>query len=248
MIDRYRCPGTRGCAELRHELGVYVLGATAPADRSAVESHLASCAGCRDQLADLAGLPALLRRVPRDEVDAIVVAAGADGSNYLPNRSLGSLLSQAAKRKRRRVWSELTAAACVALAAVSAALYGALAPSREQAGAMAPLGATTVRGSNPLDDASAVVKYAGEPWGTQLYVQVNGVTPGTKCAFEVSDSTGHESAAGGWTIAAGHEDAWYAESSSVPVTSVRGFVVTAGAHALVRIGVPVAPTRIAALR
>jgi len=67
---------TQACGGVRRELGVYVLGAIAPADRPAVDSHLACCAACRDELAGLAGLPALLGRVPADDVDRLVLGAG----------------------------------------------------------------------------------------------------------------------------------------------------------------------------
>jgi predicted lipoprotein with Yx(FWY)xxD motif len=52
------------CAGIRPQLGVYLTGAIAPADRMAVVRHLTACAGCRAELAGLAGLPALLRRPP----------------------------------------------------------------------------------------------------------------------------------------------------------------------------------------
>ena len=39
------CTGT--CAEIRLELGVYILGAIAVADRRAVDAHLARCADLR---------------------------------------------------------------------------------------------------------------------------------------------------------------------------------------------------------
>jgi hypothetical protein len=41
-----------------------VLGANTPTDRARVSRHLASCRGCRGEVADLGGLPALLRSVP----------------------------------------------------------------------------------------------------------------------------------------------------------------------------------------
>jgi predicted lipoprotein with Yx(FWY)xxD motif len=41
---------------------VYLTGSILPADRAVVVRHLASCADCRTELADLAGLPGLLRR------------------------------------------------------------------------------------------------------------------------------------------------------------------------------------------
>jgi hypothetical protein len=225
---------TRTCGELRRELGVYILGAIAPADRSAVENHLEICADCRDQLADLAGLPALLRRIPLDEADSLLPAGSADsGSTLLPYRPLVSLLSRAAKRRRYRVWSELVAATAV-LAAAAAAAYVTLGAGSQQPASLALHGAITVRGGNP-HDANAIVSYAGRPWGIQLSVQVTGVAAGTKCVLEVTESSGQESAAGSWIVAPGDEDAWYPASSSVPVKAVRGFIVTAGARTLVRV-------------
>ena len=52
------------CAGVQPQLGVYLTGAIAPADRVVVVRHLTACAGCRAELAGLAGLPALLRRPP----------------------------------------------------------------------------------------------------------------------------------------------------------------------------------------
>ena len=52
------------CAGIRPQLGVYLTGAIAPADRAVVVRHLNACADCRAELAGLAGLPALLRRPP----------------------------------------------------------------------------------------------------------------------------------------------------------------------------------------
>jgi hypothetical protein len=65
------------CGEARISLGVYVLGAIEPAERALVDSHLATCRDCRDELAGLAGLPALLARVSTEE--AMALAAGDDG-------------------------------------------------------------------------------------------------------------------------------------------------------------------------
>ena len=62
---------TWDCAEARPSLGVYVLGAIDPAERGLVDAHLATCRDCRDELAGLAGLPALLARVNPDEISRI---------------------------------------------------------------------------------------------------------------------------------------------------------------------------------
>ena len=59
------------CPEARISLGVYVLGAIDPAERALVDAHLATCRDCRDELAGLAGLPALLSRVSMEEAIAL---------------------------------------------------------------------------------------------------------------------------------------------------------------------------------
>ena len=62
---------TWDCTEARLSLGVYVLGAIDPAERTLVDAHLLTCRDCRDELAGLAGLPALLARVNPDEISRI---------------------------------------------------------------------------------------------------------------------------------------------------------------------------------
>jgi predicted anti-sigma-YlaC factor YlaD len=69
---------TMDCGEARISLGVYVLGSIDPAERSLVDAHLSTCQDCRDELAGLAGLPALLARVSLDEVLAMSEDAPAE--------------------------------------------------------------------------------------------------------------------------------------------------------------------------
>ena len=59
------------CREIRQLLGVYVVGAIDPAERALVEEHLAECQPCRDELAGMAGLPAMLSRVPAADVEQL---------------------------------------------------------------------------------------------------------------------------------------------------------------------------------
>jgi len=231
------------CDDVRCELGVYLLGAIAPADRSTVETHLASCASCRNQLVELAGLPALLGRVPLDDVASSVKPGGADAGNSPADRALGSLLSEARKRRRLRVWSRVLVATAAGLAVGAIGTFSMLGTPPPRPLSQPPPRATTVRGSDLRTGASAVVTYTGRPWGVQLDVQVSGIAAGTKCVFKVISASGRESEAGSWTVAASEGDAWYAASAAVPVTSVRGFVVAAGAQTLVRVGAAVTPAR-----
>ena len=66
------------CARARLELGVYLLGAMEAAQRAQVGSHLAACSWCREELAGLAWLPALLGKVPA--VEAMQLAPDGAGA------------------------------------------------------------------------------------------------------------------------------------------------------------------------
>ncbi len=108
------------CAGVRSQLGVYLTGAIAPADRAAVVRHLTACADCRAELAGLAALPALLRRPQAWAAaggDTADDDAGDPGDPERGEAQLGRLLRSIAWRRRRRRW--LLAAAALVLAAAA---------------------------------------------------------------------------------------------------------------------------------
>ena len=76
--------GSADCRDIRHALGVYVLGAIDPAERSMVDAHLSTCPECREELAGLASLPALLRRIPVGEAQQLA----DDDLDELPDAGL----------------------------------------------------------------------------------------------------------------------------------------------------------------
>src|SRR6185503_8252762 len=101
------------CTDARLPLGVYVLGAIDPAERALVDAHLVTCQDCRDELAGLAGLPALLARVNPDEISRIcpddtVLSSRASVPPAVeeppPGELIGTVLDLAAARRRRTRW------------------------------------------------------------------------------------------------------------------------------------------------
>jgi anti-sigma factor RsiW len=100
---------TESCAEVRLELGVHVFGVIAAADRSLVEAHLARCADCRDELAELVGLPPLLRRAAADCADSIDGYGDGgcirrhESADFGPRCLLGRAVRLRQHRMRRRV-------------------------------------------------------------------------------------------------------------------------------------------------
>src|SRR5689334_4288319 len=128
--------GSDTCASVRPQLGVYLTGAILPADRAMVVRHLASCADCRTELADLAGLPGLLRR-PASQAAAEVPgpgqpppgtpspggAASPAGAPVPGGAQLSRLMrSMARRRRRRRLLLALAAAVLVVVAGTGWAL------------------------------------------------------------------------------------------------------------------------------
>ena len=219
------------CAQARQELGVYLLGAVEPAQRALVERHLAVCPQCRAKLAGLAGLPSLLRRVPVGEALRLAPDVAAA---LVPSPSL-TALARRVSGIRRRKWCLTAAAAAIAGFAAAAGLH-ALNPAAARApAAAAPRWAVTADGANRVTGAWAAVRYTPLPWGTELEVQVTGVAAGTRCQLLVTGPRGQDVAAGGWTITAGHQAAWYPASVPFQAASVRSFVVSAGGKILVTI-------------
>lgn len=225
---------TTDCARIRPELGVYVLGAISPADRAAVDRHLAACRCCRDEVAELAGIPALLRRVP---AAAAMQLSGDRPDVDVPEAGLleGLLRRVAALRRRRR--RRLLAAIAVLAAAVAAAGWvpHLLQPAAPPHQAALTWWAAAGEGSGPAARVGATVRYASQPWGTALEATVTGIPPGTSCQIWATTASGQLAAAGGWTVTRGAPHAWYPASVPFPAASLAGFDITAHGKVLVTI-------------
>ena len=108
--------GVGECGVIRHALGVYILGAISPPDRSTVEHHLARCADCRAELAGLAALPGRLGSVPAADITRMAgdERGGAGRGERPPDVPLQTLLDRAARVRRRLRWRRIA----IAVAAV----------------------------------------------------------------------------------------------------------------------------------
>jgi Putative zinc-finger len=223
--------GTAGqCTQTRHLLGVYLLGAIDPAGRAAVDRHLAQCAECRHELAGMAGLPAMLGRVPVAEVSR-PGEPGPPAAAVTPG--LSRLLGPVAMGRRARRWCGLVlAAVAVVLAAVlGAGVQHMLDPQPRPV----PWLAVSARDGQTL--ASATVAYSARGWGTALDVRVRQIPPGTTCQLWVTNASGQHAQAGGWTIVRGVPQAWYPASTAFAASTLRSFVITTGHRTLVSIPV-----------
>jgi Putative zinc-finger len=233
-------PRTMDCPEVRISLGVYVLGAIDPAERALVDAHLATCRDCRDELAGLAGLPALLARVSTEEAIALAATDGpfpaASEAAEPPRELLATVLDLTAARRRRRRWRE-AGLGVAAAAIVAAGVFGGL----QLGSSPAPLtNAATSQGAlynGPADGPmqtvtgrqggmTATVSYSPMGWGTAVDVKVTGIPVGTSCQLWAIDSSGNRHLAGNWVTDNDEGKVWYPGSVGLQSKNVAAFQVT----------------------
>jgi putative zinc finger protein len=216
---------------MRQALGVYVLGAIDPAERARVDEHLATCPECREELASLAGLPAMLRKVPAVEAERLAAAEEDPELAGMPSPEvLNSLLGRTANVRRIRRWRGLAAAAAVALVAVAggAAVTNALEPGGSQP--TTPTNVTAWHQSSGTGPSGAhlTVRYRHKTWGTEMEVNVTGLRPGSVCQFQVTNKAGGKSVVGSWVLWQGN--AWYPASTWLGEGNLSAFQVTIHGH------------------
>ena len=149
----------------------YVLGSLSPAERREFESHMGNCKPCRQAVAEISGMPALLSRLDKDDVAELDEHGQAASAPPPPGPELlTSLLHKVTWRRRRSrvlTWAVAAAAAVVLIAAVLVALRSNPAvPAPEpppqaspSALVMTPVTPTTV---------SATITLSSHQWGTQI--------------------------------------------------------------------------------
>ena len=173
-----------GHEQCRQALGSYLVGALDPAERAAVEAHLAGCPSCREELASYAGIPGLMSRLTLDE---------ALGDALLPPASLLPAVLAAVEGERRsrtrrlRGWQAGAAAAVVAAAASVVAAVGLPATGPSRSAFTAAAGVV----------ASGDLATDGRPWGTALHLRVHLPDAPSYTAWAV-DGDGTRTVAASW--------------------------------------------------
>ncbi len=222
------------CRTFRELLGVYVVGAIEPGERAAVDAHLSQCYECREELAALAPLPALLHRVRPADAERILLASPPRPDPAEPSAEmLDSLLARVGSKRRTRRFRALFAAAAAVLIAVG----GGVAVS--EATAAHPRHATIDVATGSKGPLVVTVRYGRSSWGgTHMSVRASGFRQWTSCKFWVVTKSGQRVLAAGWMVGPGGDKLWYPAQSDVPESSVTGFQITTAR--VVRLDIPAA--------
>lgn len=232
-------PHVWDCADTRISLGVYVLGAIDPAERAMVDAHLATCRDCRDELAGLASLPALLARVDPEELNRIEAESGAPADLEPPAQLIGTVLDLAAARRRRSRWRY--AAAAAAVVAMAGGIAGGLAASRSPAPSAAVAFAPgtgaweEAAASNTATGDKATIYYANEDWGTVFAAKVDNIPVGTTCQMYVTYTDGTRAYVAAWMTGDDEGKVYYWGSLPSTNKAPASFEITANNQTLVSV-------------
>ena len=233
---------TWDCTEARPSLGVYVLGAIDPVERGLVDAHLATCRDCRDELAGLAGLPALLARVDPGEVSRICAddAVRPVTSDEPPEELLATVHGLAEARRRKTRWRYLSAAAAVVV--LAAGLFGGLKAATSTTTTqqvVVPFTHShnweTASAVNQATGVSGTVAYSRQLWGNAVEVVVDRIPIGTTCQLWAVHPDGTRTFVASWTTAQDEGKVWYAGSLPSTAKPIGKFEVTAGDKVLLTV-------------
>jgi anti-sigma factor RsiW len=203
----------------------YVLGSLSGADRREFETHMASCPACREAVAELSGMPALLSRLDRETLAAIDQSGPPAGSlPATPEMSpelLPSLLAAVRFRRRRTrvaTWVASSAAAVVLGVGVflGVASYSST-PAQQVAASSQPMSQV---GTTLL---TSTVQVSGEHWGTFINLKCVCLAPlnahHDTLAMVVVGRDGSRTRLATWVAEPGHT-ATPAGSISTPVDQI----------------------------
>lgn len=149
----------------------YVLGSLSADERREFEAHLQECAGCREGVAELSGMPALLSQLSPDEVAAL------DSPSTAPAPELLESLLETVRWRRRRTrittWVVSAAAAVVLGVGVllgvdgAAGLFGTNS-AITSAQSMEQVGTTLL---------TSTISLSSQHWGTDIDLQCYCLAP-----------------------------------------------------------------------
>jgi len=209
----------------RTQLGAYALGALEPAEVQEVDEHLATCAECRDELAELAQMKDFLGEVPPEAF----LEGPPEGGDLLLQRTLREVRelspepasAPAPAKRRSRRWLLVAAAVVV----VAGALGGGVVLGRqtapqadEPAAGYKEVTATDTTTGTTM--AATVEPRVGWSW---VRVSIKGLKAGAECEMLVTDSTGKSWVAGSWVVSAkaAREGSAFGGGVLVPLDQVR---------------------------
>jgi hypothetical protein len=170
------------------DIGAYSLGLLEEADREAFEDHLAGCASCAAELAELSPMAGLLSGIEPVE------AAGEPPAETTVTELLRRRVTR--QRHRTRWQGMLAAAAAVVLLAGGVGVGIATAPQGQLSAALGQEHSAT----NPITHVTGTVGLVAKGWGTQLTLDLSKIHGPLTCDMVAVSKSGATQVALSWMI------------------------------------------------
>jgi Putative zinc-finger len=192
------------------DVGAYSMGLLEPADRRAFENHLAGCASCAAELAQLSPLAGLLRGIDPADVTREPAAdafspGGPPQPAEPPSAAVADLLQKRAARQRQQNrWQvSLAAAAAVVLIGGGVGIGLASAPSHgSPAPVAAPVAGQQHSAVNVSTGVAGTVGLVAKTWGTQVTMDLSNVRGPVECQLIAVSRSGEQRVVMGWQVPA----------------------------------------------
>jgi hypothetical protein len=254
---------SRECREVELSLGVLVLGALEPAQRPAIEAHIAACPRCSAILAELAPLPGLMHRLdpferdaaaePRSSQSASQQSASQQSASQQSAAQQSAAQQSAAQRssppqplplvplelRERLVLAarkERTRRRRWAAGIAAAAVFVALSlAAAASSGLWSDRQATVASATDARTSVRADVRLMPDATGSALALSLTGVTPAEHCKLVAIDAQGRRDVAAAWVATYDGRATVTGHTSFRPDQITRLVVVTDAGSTLVRV-------------
>jgi Putative zinc-finger len=181
-------------------LAAYALRLLNEREVVALDEHLAGCATCRAELAELQEEEAMLGSVP----DEAFIEGPPPGGDLVLQRTLRRIRAESGARTR---WRNIGVAAAAVLALAAAGGVGVVVGHEvetttavAQPGRAAPAGALTFSATDAQSGSRMTVTITPAAGWVRLKVDAGGIPAGERCRLVVVDSAGRRMVAGGWVV------------------------------------------------
>jgi hypothetical protein len=203
------------------DVGAYSMGLLEPADRQAFEDHMAGCAFCAAEIAQLSPLAGLLRGIDPAEVavgpsEATPPAAAPPQSPAWPPAAafpaaepspaaVSDLLRKRAARQRERTRWQVSLAAAAGIVLISGGVGIGLATAPSPA-SPAPAAVAVVgqlhSATNAATGVTGTVGLVSKAWGTQVTMDLSNVRGPLECQLIAVSKSGEQRVVMGWLVPA----------------------------------------------
>ena len=189
------------------DVGAYSMGLLEERDRREFEDHLAGCAACAAEVAELSPMAALLRGVEPASAAGSEPAAGRElaAGREPGGGDVTELLRRRARQQRQRRRWQVALGAAAGIVLIGGGIGVGIAAAPQDGTPPAPPLALTGQlhsATDPGTGAAGTVALVAKAWGTQVTLDLSKVPGPAECELVAVSRTGERRVVMGWLVTA----------------------------------------------